>query len=226
MRFIDADGMESKDWIEWRSSTGTKQITYDAEIKTADQALAKGYTNVDKVFASSTGSSAVTGEQFTFQEGGTVTDGGGNAIDLSDGDFVTMGGNRINKSVNGYEQLGSGLQTAGDGVTAVGLITGQPEIAAVGSALSNIGLAIEVANSLATEGLNTSTFTKNGIKVGLNYGFGALGEAGVKATKTVAGTAAVSSGANIVSESIIQGTTVVGGKVAEKLSQDLMKKKN
>lgn len=37
---------------------------------------------------------------------------------------------------------------------------------------------------------------------------------------------AVASGANIVSESIIQGTTVIGGKVAEKLSQDLMKKKN
>lgn len=48
----------------------------------------------------------------------------------------------------------------------------------------------------------------------------------MSATRTVAGKAAVESGVNIVSESIIQGTTAVGGKVAESMSQEMMKKKD
>lgn len=92
--------------------------------------------------------------------------------------------------------------------------------------IGKLGLAIEVVNNFATEGFYQETITKNTVKADINVGFGKLGDAGVSATKTVAGKAAIAAGANIILESIIQGTTEIGGKVAEKLSQDLMKKKN
>jgi hypothetical protein len=42
----------------------------------------------------------------------------------------------------------------------------------------------------------------------------------------VARKAVVASGINIVSETIIQGTTAVGGKVAERISQEALKNKD
>ena len=77
----------------------------------------------------------------------------------------------------------------------------------------------------ATEGFSKETAIKNTVKVGISVGFGEMGKAGVKATRTVAGKAAVDAGANIVSESIVQGTTAVGGKVADKMPQEIMKDK-
>lgn len=195
-------------------------------LTTAEQARAKGYTGVKQVFASATGSSEVTGEKFSFQANGKVLDGSGKSVNIGESGFITEGGNRINKAMSGVEQTAVGLQNGGDAITAVGLLTGQPEIAAVGGVLSNIGLGVEVVNNFATEGFNQETITKNGIKVGVNLAFGKLGDLGVSATRTVAGKAAVEPGVYIVSESIIQGTTAVGGKVAESMSQEMMKKKD
>ncbi|HEX8575383.1 MAG TPA: hypothetical protein VF677_03735, partial [Flavobacterium sp.] len=43
MYFIDPDGMAPQDWIKWKSQDGQQHITYDASIKTKEQATAKGY---------------------------------------------------------------------------------------------------------------------------------------------------------------------------------------
>lgn len=225
LRFIDPDGMKGEDWIEWRSTSGTKHYTYHAGITTADQAKSVGYTNVNSVFASAVGLSKVTGETFNFQEGGDVTGIGGKSVNLDDGDYVTKGGTRITKHLGGVEQLSGAVQTMGDAVTVFGLVTGQPEIAAIGGVMSNVGLGVEIVNNFATEGFNEKTITKNGVKVGINAAFGALGEAGVKATRKVAGSAAVEAGANVVAESVVQGVTMVGGKIAEVTSEEMMKKK-
>ncbi|KIA95217.1 hypothetical protein OC25_07855 [Pedobacter kyungheensis] len=225
IRFIDPDGMKPSDWIEWRTESGTKYITYDAEVKTAEQASKLGYTNVGKVFEKGSGSSSVTGENFNFNSNGTVTNGKGNSVDISSG-FVTEGGNIINKNKSGIEHTADGLQITGDAITVIGFATGQPEIVGVGSTISDIGLGIEVVNNFVTEGLTQKTLISNGVKIGLNIGFGKLGELGVSATRSVAGKEVVDAGANIVSESIIQATTTAGGKVAEKMSQELIKDKN
>lgn len=225
IRFVDPDGMAPNDWIEWRAIGGTKYFTYDAQIHTKSEALAKGYSNVNSVFASARGASAVTGEIFNFHENGKVSDGIGKSINISGSDFVTKGGNHIDKSLNGYEQSASVLQNSGDLLTATGIVSGQPELIIAGDLLGIVGLGIEVSNSFYNEGFNSETIMKNGAKLGINYFSGKLGEAGIKATKSVAGKAAVEAGANAVSETIIQGTTFTGGKVAEKLSEEVLKDK-
>jgi len=62
-----------------------------------------------------------------------------------------------------------------------------------------------------------------GIKIGINVGFGELNKAGIKATRTVAGSNYVESGANKVSKSIIQGTKMSGGKITEKTIEEIKK---
>jgi RHS repeat-associated protein len=57
MRFTDPDGMAPQDWIKWKSQDGQQQITYDSGITTKGQAEAKGYSNVEQVFAERTASS-------------------------------------------------------------------------------------------------------------------------------------------------------------------------
>jgi len=57
-----------------------------------------------------------------------------------------------------------------------------------------------------------------------NFGLGKLGDVGVSATKAVAGKEAVKAGANKVSESIIQGTTMTGGKMTEFLIEENKKR--
>lgn len=44
--------MAPNDWINWTGSNGQQHITYDADVKTKEQAEAKGYGNVKQVFAS------------------------------------------------------------------------------------------------------------------------------------------------------------------------------
>jgi len=215
-----------EDWVEWTAYTGTKYITYDAEITTAEQAEAKGYTGVTQVFSSGIGKSERTGDVlYNFQENGKVTDGSGSNVDISDVGHVATNGTRINKALSGVEQVATGLQLGGDAITAIGLITLQPEIVAVGETLSKIGRGVEVINNFATEGVNKETMINSTVKVGLSVGFGELGKAGIKATRGVAGEVAVKAGANIVSESIIQGTTTLGNKVADKMAQEMIKKK-
>jgi len=221
IRFTDPDGMKPNDWIEWRTESGTKYITYDANVKTAEQASKLGYTNVGNVFEKGAGSSSVTGEKFNFNSNGTVTNGKGSSVDISSG-FVTQGGNIINKNKSGIEHTAQGLQITGDAVTAIGLVTGQPEIMGIGGMIGKIGLGIEVVNNFATEGVNENTLTKNGIKIGIELAFDGLGDAGVKATRAVAkGTA----GSNAVSEAVIQGVATAGSKTTTVFSEEILKKK-
>ncbi|SES26658.1 hypothetical protein SAMN04488023_15216 [Pedobacter rhizosphaerae] len=222
IRYIDPDGMENKDWIEWRSKSGTKYVTYDAEVKTAEQASKLGYTNVAQVFEAGTGTSSVTGENFSFNGNGTVNDKQGNSIDLNDGTFITKGGTFINKNKSGIEHTANGLQITGDAITGIGLATGQPEIMAVGGAIGKIGLGLEVANNFATEGFNQKTMMENGVKVGIEIAFDGLGDAGVKATRAVAkGTP----GSNAVAEAVIQGVATGVSKTTTVFSEEILKKK-
>ena len=112
-------------------------------------------------------------------------------------------------------QTAEALQAIGDGIQVVGLVTLQPEIFVVGEAVSDVGLGIEVASDFATKGVNTETAKDAGVKIGSNIAFGRLGDAGVAAARKVAGKESVESGANQVSESIIDGTTRVWEKITE-----------
>lgn len=219
--FIDPDGMAPSDWINFTGQNGQQQIIYDSSVKTVAEAQAAGYKNVNQVFESGIGHSEKTGEVVSFQKHGEFSvDGGKTIMDTADGGYTTQGNTYIGKNLSGVEQVATGMQAVGDGITAVGIVTAQPEIIAAGELISNVGLGIELTNDFATKGLNTETFTNAGVKVGVNVGFGVLGDVGKNATRTVAGEKFVQSGANKVSESIIQGTTMTGSKVTEQIIKD------
>jgi hypothetical protein len=217
--FIDPDGMQADDWINFTGKNGQQQIIYDSSVKTKAQAEAK-YSNVKQVFEAGTGKSEKTGEVVNFQKDGKFSVNGGNTMDTADGGYTTLGGSYIGKNLTGVEQLATALQAGGDGITAIGIVTAQPEIIAAGEIISNVGLGIELTNDFATKGFNAETLTNAGVKVGVNVGFGQLNKAGINATRTVAGEKFVNSGANKVSESIIQGATMTGAKATEKIIKD------
>jgi RHS repeat-associated protein len=116
------------------------------------------------------------------------------------------------ESVFDLKTAGEITQNIGDAVTAIGICTGQPEICAIGEGVGKIGLAAVITADIMDKGLTNETAISSGVKIGLSIGFGALGKAGVNATKTVAGHEAVEAGANKVSEGIIQATTMATEK--------------
>jgi uncharacterized protein RhaS with RHS repeats len=215
--FIDPDGMAPNDWINYTGKNGQQQIVYDSSVKTKAQAEAKGYANVNQVFEKGTGKSEKTGEVVNFQSGGKFSVDGGNTMNVADGGYTTEGNTYIGKSLTGTEQLASALQASGDGITAIGIATAQPEIIAAGELISKVGLGVEIGSNFATNGFNVDTVQDAAVKVGINYAFGKVGDAGVSATRNVAGDKFVKSGANKVSESIVQGTTMAAEKTASKI---------
>jgi len=216
MKFVDPDGRAPTDWVNFTGKNGQQQIIFDSSIKTKEQAGAK-YSNVKEVFETGIGRSAKTGEVVNFQKDGKFSVNGGDTMDTADSGFTTEGGTYIGKNLTGVEQVATALQAGGDGITAIGIVTAQPEIIAAGEIISNVGLGVELANDFANKGVNAETLTNTAVKVGINVGFGQLNKAGINATRTVAGEQYVKSGANNVSEAIIQGTTTTGAKATEKI---------
>jgi RHS repeat-associated protein len=221
--FIDPDGMEADDWINWKGHDGKQHITYDPKIKTLQQAKEKGYSTATQVFSAGRGNNGRATEEFHFQQGGKFSVNGGKVMDVANGIYTAEGGSIIDINKSGVEQISAVGQGIGDGITAIGLATLNPAIAGAGEAISNTFLGVEVIDNLMTEGISKETVIDNGVKVGLSVGFGELGKAGVKGTQTVAGEVAVKAGENMVSESIIKATTTAGQKAAEKIIEDKRK---
>jgi RHS repeat-associated protein len=220
LRFTDPDGRAPQDWINWTASNGQQHITYDSSVKTVAQAQAKGYSGVKQVFESGIGRSKKTGESVSFQAGGKFSVDGGKTMDVAENGYTTKTGAYINKGLTGVEQPATGLQAGGDAITAIGIASAQPAIIGAGETISKVGLSVGIGNDFATKGFNVDTLKDAAVKVGINYAFGKIGDAGVGSTRTVAGKEFVESGANKVSESIIQGTTMAGEKVADKIIKD------
>jgi RHS repeat-associated protein len=212
LRFIDPDGRGPNDWVKWKTEDGKTHITYDSEVKTQQQAQEKGYTNVSEVFESGTGTAMNSGEVFVFRDNGTVSINGASPVELSDGGYQTENGAYLNRNASTAEQSATALQAGGDGITAIGIVTAQPEIAALGGLVSKAGLGLELYNNFELNGVNQNTLGTAGIKVGLTVGFDKLSDVGVAATRAVAGNAAVKAGENAVSEAIIQGTSMAVDK--------------
>jgi hypothetical protein len=148
--FIDPDGMraiENDDWIVHTQSDGKQAVTYDAEIKTVEQAKAKGYNNVEAVFETGKGSTKSTGEVFEFNKGGEFSVNG-NTMNVSDGGYTTKGGSYINKNASALSQIGPLLQDAGDGLVVAGAamsVTGV--LAPLGAVSMSVGGGMSLAGT-------------------------------------------------------------------------------
>ncbi len=205
--------MEGEGWVEWESRQGNKHMTYDNEINTVEEAKKKGYSNVSSVMDSFSYSDDKGMHQM--RADGNIVEQGGNVVDLNNNEtYRTTDGTFFSKNKTGREQLLAVGGAFGDFITLLGIITLQPEIVAVGTFIGNGTLAGDIANTFETQGFNESTMIDGASKVALNRAGHYLGNAGVKASRTVAG-----EGANKVTESVIQGSielkTKVGGIIID-----------
>jgi len=160
--FIDPDGMQADDWIEHKTSDGKKAITYDSEITTKEQAEAKGYKGVEKVFKDATAYSADGEEFIAFAADGNYTVNNGAKTSVDDASYTTKGGVHISENkgvVDALGDLGPGaLQKGGDVImkgAGVAALSGAEPVAAilatVGGTMSAIGAGGAILND-AVEG--------------------------------------------------------------------------
>lgn len=228
INMIDPDGRAPSDWIKWITSDGQKHLTFDANVTTVQQAIDKGYTNVKNVAASGCFyNTKDVYENYTVDGNGNVTLSNGSSFNVHNGDtYITSDGTFINKNKTGTEQLLELGSVSGDVLVLIGLVTFQPELVALWGYIGNGSLVGDVANDLNNQGLNKKTALSNGSKIVVNRVFNSLSNSAVKATQKVAGEEFVETGANKVSESIIQGTVIMNERAASKIVDDQVKKVN
>ena len=176
LRFVDPDGRAPADWIEWFSKDGTRQFTFDTDIKTKEQAKAK-YNDVQDVFKSAFYYS-------TYQEGDKRADfnyylGKDGSIGDMNGDILESGvtasnGTYISYNKNGMEQLSSALQDSGDIISLVGYgltlsVVGAPVgiiLAGIGNTMSIAGGGLDAYDKI----VNNGDFQKGGQKAAFIVG--------------------------------------------------------
>jgi uncharacterized protein RhaS with RHS repeats len=105
MRFTDPDGMKPADWIHWFGSDGSRNITYDSSITTKEQAVEKGYTNVESVHEGSH-LRVSDKEQYFMNPDGTVSNGNGAVADIDDQSITTSNGITISENKGIMDALG------------------------------------------------------------------------------------------------------------------------
>ena len=176
--FIDPDGMQADDWINWIGKNGQQHITYHEGITTVDQAKANGYTTATQVFEAGAGNIKKTGEEFNFQAGGKFSVNGSGTMDVADGGYQTEGGAYINKGLTGSEQIlevSSGLQDSGDSIALAGYglttsVIGAPigvPMAIVGNIISGIGTVTETGVVIHSALTNNGSLDKAKENVGV-----------------------------------------------------------
>lgn len=169
MRFTDPDGMAPDDWIKWKTQDGKQHITYDASIKTIDQAKEKKYTNVEEVFSEGIGHNSDYSEVIKFKSDGKYTVNNGEKKDIDDESYTTSNGTLISENKGVVDAMGEwapgALQETGGKLTnTAGAISltgyGAPVaafLATLGGLLSTIGAGGEVINN-TTEGFTDGNF--------------------------------------------------------------------
>jgi RHS repeat-associated protein len=176
MRFIDPDGMIGQDWVQWKTNDGKNHITYDAAIKTTEQAVAKGYTNVIKVFAQGTAHNDDYTDVAEFAADGHYIINGGERMDVDDTSSTMVTGNTFISENKGImdafgEYLPSGLQKTGDAITLAALPVmatgiGAPlgaGMAQFGGIMSVTGAGLEQINDLAEGEFSGSKFVTKAV---------------------------------------------------------------
>lgn len=117
--FIDPDGMKADDWVTYTGENGQKQVVYDEEIKSKDQAEAK-YKNVSDDFKSgSISGTSPEGSDYSYKlnEDGSVVDAGGANVDKG---FTTPQGTYVGENKSALSQLAPVVSNTGDAAVVAG----------------------------------------------------------------------------------------------------------
>ena len=143
--------MAADGWIESYTEDGQTMLTYDADVDTKEQAVAKGYKNVRGVSESIYYDDG--NKSYDLNKDGTVYDiNTGAIIDVGFDPIRTAEGYFISE-VNGLKSTSTSFQDFGDFVTYIGLgasisgvgaKVGLPLMAVAGS-FNAIGTGIEIA---------------------------------------------------------------------------------
>src|SRR5690606_28426726 len=151
INLTDPTGMSADGWIESYTEDGQTMLTYDADIDTKEQAVAKGYKNVRGVSESMYYDDG--NKSYDLNKDGTVYDiDTGAIIDVGFDPIRTAEGYFISE-VNGLKSTSTSFQDFGDFVTYIGLgasisgvgaKVGLPLMAVAGS-FNAIGTGIEIA---------------------------------------------------------------------------------
>ncbi len=122
---------------------------------------------------------------------------------------ISKGG--IEAFKGGAKIVGEGLENIGDGASLLAYSTGQVEFLPLTEGISMTGEFINASVDLS----DGKSPTIVGIELLFSYSLGEVGEAGVAATRKVAGKEYVKSGANKISETIIKGSEALNQEYFE-----------
>ncbi len=148
---------ESDGWIEYATNKGDKLLTYDAEIHTKQQAIDKGYRNVDTVSESLSYNGTSGFESYNLNEDGLVSDNLSGAItDVGFTPMRTGDGYLISQSRDkeGWTKLGMSLmftRTGKLGVKATERAIGKGLDTGTKTLINGINITMEKTIGVETE---------------------------------------------------------------------------
>ena len=121
INFTDPTGMVPDGWIEHSTDKGDKLITYDADVNTKQEAIDKGYRNVDTVSETLHYNGTNGYDSYTLNKDGSVSDNlTGSTTDVGFNPMRTSDGYYISEN-NQFKSFSSGLQKGGDAMIYGGL---------------------------------------------------------------------------------------------------------
>ena len=150
INLIDPTGMSADGWIESYTEDGQTMLTYDADVDTKEQAVAKGYKNVrgvsESMYYDDGNKSYDLNKDGTVYDinTGAIIDVGFDPIRTAEGYFISEN-NQMKSVLSGMQDLGDAISAGGYALTLTGLgaKVGVP-LAALGNTISTVGSGIEI----------------------------------------------------------------------------------
>ena len=213
INLIDPTGMSADGWIGWKSKDGKEHVTYDSDVNTVEEAIAKGYTNVEEVMESGY---LVSSEGFyqlnsngtvLIEEKNELVDVGFYPIRTQDGVLINEN-NQIKSAAQGFQRGGEFMTYLGLGlsITGVGAKAGGAFIA-IGEGMSFAGTLVE-SFYLYNQGRTDEALMNLGISVFFHFS----GKIGKQAAKRTTNEKVL----NQSSETLVDGINIATEKTFEK----------
>src|SRR5690606_35869173 len=153
INLIDPTGMAANGWIEWTTKQGDKQMTYDQGVDTKEDAIRKGYKNVESVIESGYYNSG--GDSYELKsDGKVINEHTGQRFDVTQEAFRIEDGTYFQENRSTLSQFAEMFTKSGDAAIVVGTVmvltgVGAPAGAALityGGYISTAGTAMELVD--------------------------------------------------------------------------------